>query len=204
MFHMVKETGQKVTTFYKKTGTPVATQQNVSTSYVPQSGASKSEKLEAHASRRESNRAIRDSVSPAPHRGTPEDYDDAPTFAKGEKRPKASTRTSPLTPPPATGTPPAARPQKKQPPGSGGLPFAGVGQAFTELQSRLGPPDWISGTGWVLSGKMPWDASSKPASQEVTRTVITKIHADGTRTRSVRGGSATPRKGSNRPNWIRW
>ena len=201
--------GQNVTTHYAKTGTPVATEQNVSTNYTPPSGRSKEEKLATHLNRREENRAIRDSETGGSYtkgnKRAIQDYDDAPALAKGERKPLQ---------------------KKKQPPYAGGgigNVFAGVGSRFTDLTQSLPKPDWLTpGTGgkgkkgkfssvvpgsnvpdWVLTGRMPYDAPTRSTQKQVARTIVTHIHEDGTRTRTVRVPTQKKPKNS-RPGWITW
>ena len=219
MAETYEHAGQKVTTNYKKTGTPVASCLNVSTSYMPTTSKSTEEKLEAHADRRAQNREIRDGS--AARRSTGEsgaikEYDSAP--AKG----KSPSKSNPLNP--RGNAPPAAARQSSPKKKPGGGPFAAIAQGFGEmgnLARALPAPTWINdgkkgkGKGvpgvpmgnlpdWVMTGRSPWSGSPAPVAQNtVVKTIITKVHADGTKTRSTRAPSqkkAAPKK----PNWIRY
>ena len=115
---------------------------------------------------------------------------------------------------------PTPIPSKKKTISTGGLPFASVGKNFSDLQQQMGPPTWMNQSGgkrgkvsaprafgnvpgWVMGGRAPWDSSPKSGHKDIVRTIITKVHEDGTKTRTVRGPPA-PKKGSNKPNWISW
>jgi len=220
---MVKEEythkGQTVTTHFAKTGTPVASSQNVSTSYTPTSTLSKEEHMESHSSRRRSNRELRDDTFEDP--GVVDDYESAPAYGKGEKRPK-TRGCSPLTCP--TGAAPTGRPQKKSGGGVGSI-FAGMGANIIDVLQKVPEPAWIRDGGgkggkkgrgipgmgpgnvpdWVMTGRAPWDGPvKKQQGAPVVKTVITKVHADGSKTRSVRGGTPTQHKAPKKPNWINW
>jgi len=130
--------------------------------------------------------------------------------------PKATTQYSkPIGP-----EKPTPIPSKKKTISTGGLPFASVGKIFSDLQQQMGPPTWMNQSGgkrgkvsaprafgnvpgWVMGGRAPWDSSPESGHKDIVRTIITKVHEDGTKTRTVRGPPA-PKKGSNKPNWISW
>ena len=212
---MVKETytesGQKVTTHYAKTGTKTSSGQNVQTPYARPDARTKEEKLEAHAERRQQNRV--QAGTDNSHDSMP--YDEAPVYAKGEKRqkpPKAST-PSPSSP----------APQRPRSGGAGiGNVFAGVGQRFTHLTQSLPEPTWLNSHSgkpakgkkgkipsapgsnvpdWVMTGRIPWE-QNKPAQKQVAKIITTRVNADGTRTTTTR--MPKQNKGPKLPNWINW
>lgn len=209
LMFMVKETyiddGQKVTTHYKPTGkmVPDSSGNVTRTSYKRADTRTKEQKLHGQSDRRQQNRDIRDAAGGPANAGTLDDYDDAPAYGKGEK---------PLVAKPT--------PSKKKTISTGGLPFASVGKNFSDLQQQMGPPTWMNQSGgkrgkvsaprafgnvpgWVMGGRAPWDSSPESGHKDIVRTIITKVHEDGTKTRTVRGPPA-PKKGSNKPNWISW
>jgi hypothetical protein len=210
---MVKETytegGQKVTTHYAKTGTRDTSGQNVQTPYARPDSRTKEEKLEAHAARRQQNR-MRAGTDNS-HDSMP--YDEAPAYAKGEKRPKPAAPSTP------------SAPQQPRSVGNGGgigNVFAGVGQRITHVTQSLPAPTWLTDVGskpvkgrkgkvssspasnipdWVMTGRMPWE-QTQPAQKQVAKIITTRVNADGTRTTTTRVPKQN--KGAKRPNWINW
>lgn len=215
MAETYEHAGQKVTTSYKKTGTPVATSQNVSTNYKPVSKESTEDRLERHADRRAQNRELRDGRSKSPSQDESFAINERDTAPAYEKKPRQS-KSSPLK----SSAPPAARPSKKP----GGGPFAAIAHGYGEignLARALPAPTWINdgkkgkGKGvpgvpmgnlpdWVMTGRSPWSGSPAPVAQNtVVKTIVTKVHADGTKTRSVRAPSQK-KAAPKRPNWIQF
>ena len=56
--------------------------------------------------------------------------------------------------------------------------------------------------GWIYGGGMPWDQPRQ--SSTVERVIVTRIHADGSRTRTERHPQQSRRQQSSRPDWIRF
>ena len=171
------------------------TEQKVTTHYkTDQPKEPKEDRVAAQSERRAQNRAIRDKATG--HKETPqelaafEEYDEAPTYEKGERRPAKSERES------AREYKPTRRPAKEP------SIFQSLGRATGKLVGGNQMPDWMKPQksksrnnqprsvlpelpSWVTSGKMPWQ-SEAPAPKPRRR----------------RRPPAKPV--STRPSWIHW
>ena len=220
---MIAMKDQHIKTSYVPTGTPVSEEgQNVKTSYDTPSKKSRSERIEDQADRRESNRRQRDDTTGSKvTRSEAKEIsrrDSAPVQSSGGKKVSKADK--------ASDTPEILVNIKRNVGGyverNNGQPTWMTDGRQARRQSKQGNQratapmpyskmPYAGGTSdipaWVLNGKMPWEQPAQKSSQnpnnDVTKVIITRVHADGRKTRSVRNIGDKQVK-STRPNWIQY